>query len=279
MAGNSAMPGQSVVSKVVAILTAYSGERIELSLTEISRASGLPTSTAHRLVQDLVECGALERTPSGRYVVGLNLWGIAAHTPHSFSLGEAAMPYLQQLLDATGGHVHLAILHGPQALVLEKLSPPEADERISRAGSHLPLHATAAGQVLLAYGPRGLADDILRTPLDVYTAKTLTDPGDLNNRLAVVRRQGVSRSCSELVTGLDACAAPVFGERRTLVGSIGAIIPAGSASLQDVERSVRTAAKELTVFLNGPAREAVSGPLFRPVLRHSDRNETRDRAG
>ncbi|MGF9660776.1 IclR family transcriptional regulator [Arthrobacter crystallopoietes] len=263
----------------MAILTAYSGERIELSLTEISRASGLPTSTAHRLVQELVECGALERTPSGRYVVGLNLWGIAARAPHSFSLGETAMPYLQQLLDETGCHVHLAVLHGPHALVLEKLSPPQADERISRAGSHIPLHATATGQVLLAYGPLGLLDSFLRAPLDAYTHKTLTRPEELRNRVAVIRRQGVSRSCGELVTGLDGCAAPVFGEHRTLVGSIGAIVASDSAPLQEVEQGVRAAARALTESLNGPAGKEVPGPLFRPLLRHSNPNGKGDIAG
>ena len=189
------------------------------------------------------------------------------------------MPYLQQLLETTGCHVHLAVLHGPHALVLEKLSPPEADERISRAGSHIPLHATATGQVLLAYGDEGLLDSFLRAPLDIYTPRTLITPEALRHRVTVIRRQGVSRSCGELVTGLDGCAAPVFGERRTIVASIGAIVASEAVPLQDVEQAVREAAKALSEFLNGPAGKVAPGPLFRPLLHDPGRSVTRNRAG
>ena len=61
MAGNSAEPGRSVTSKVVAILLTFHDGN-EHSLTEIARLTCLPVSTAHRLVTELAGWGVLERT-------------------------------------------------------------------------------------------------------------------------------------------------------------------------------------------------------------------------
>jgi hypothetical protein len=61
MAGNSAEPGRSVTSKIVAILLTFHDGN-EHSLTEIARLTCLPVSTAHRLVTELAGWGVLERT-------------------------------------------------------------------------------------------------------------------------------------------------------------------------------------------------------------------------
>jgi DNA-binding IclR family transcriptional regulator len=269
MAGNNTIVGFSVVRKTIAILGAFSGDRTELGLTELAHETGMPTSTVHRLVQELVQCEALERTATGRYVVGLKLWRIASRTPYSYALTDAAMPYLQQLLEATRNHVHLAALHGQSALVLEKLSWSESEQTISRIGSRLPLHATATGQVLLAYAPLTLQEEVLAGPLPAFTSRTISDPLMLRRLLATIRHQAVSRSLGELLPGLDACAAPVFWPDRQIAGSIGAVVVSGSMPTTDLERAVRKAAKGLGDFLSSPDYVLSSRALFRPVLRPS----------
>jgi DNA-binding IclR family transcriptional regulator len=68
---------------------------------------------------------------------------------------------MQQVLSSTHGNVHLAGLHGQGALVLEKLSWPHAEKTISRTGSKMPLHASTAGLVLLAYAPNAFQEAVL----------------------------------------------------------------------------------------------------------------------
>lgn len=267
MAGNSTHPGLSVVSKAVTILGVFSEERTELALTDLARATAMPTSTVHRLVQELVECGALERTTAGRYVIGLRLWGIAARSPHNYALSDAATPYMQKVLATTHGHVHLAALHGQGALVLEKLSWPGAEKTISRTGSKMPLHASAAGQVLLAYAPRGFQETVLAAPMDAFTPNTITDPLVLRRLLAVIRQEGVSKSLGQLVAGMDACAAPVFWPDQRVAGSIAGIADSGSYRMADMERAVRKAAKGLTDFLAAPESAVGSRASFHAGLR------------
>ena len=69
MAGNSTEPGQSVTSRVSAILLTFT-DCDERSLTDIARLAGLPVSTAHRLAVELASWNLLERDEDGHYHVG-----------------------------------------------------------------------------------------------------------------------------------------------------------------------------------------------------------------
>ncbi|MGO7984278.1 IclR family transcriptional regulator, partial [Rhizobium johnstonii] len=64
-----------------------------------------------------------------------------------------ALPFLEDLREATHEHVHLAVRDGLGAIYLEHLAGPDAVAVISDVGSRLPLHATGVGLVLLAHAP------------------------------------------------------------------------------------------------------------------------------
>ena len=105
MAGGSREPGRTVTSKVLAILEAFEKSRGALSLTDIAEKSGLPLSTAHRLVNELTDWGFLSREPNGRYQLGIRLWELAQNTGRQ--LRDAARPFIQDLFSLTGETAHL----------------------------------------------------------------------------------------------------------------------------------------------------------------------------
>jgi hypothetical protein len=76
MAGNGAGQGASVTSRALALLGAFDGGHRSLTLSQLSERAGLPLATAHRLAAELVAWGALERLPSGEYVVGRRMWDL-----------------------------------------------------------------------------------------------------------------------------------------------------------------------------------------------------------
>ena len=69
------------MSRVLHLLGAFTAQHPAMTLTELSRHAGVPLSTAHRMVNQLVEWGALERDEAGYYRVGLRLWELAALAP------------------------------------------------------------------------------------------------------------------------------------------------------------------------------------------------------
>ena len=182
----------TVTGRVLAILSAFSADAAALSLSAIARSAGLPLSTAHRLVGELTGWGALERGADGRYRIGLRLWEVGALAPRSLGLRERAMPYLEDLYEATRQNVQLAVRDGTEVVYVERLAHPEAVRVFSRVGGRMPLHATGVGQVLLAFAPPAVQEEVLAAPLPPLTSKTVVDRHELRRILAAVRREGVA---------------------------------------------------------------------------------------
>src|ERR1700754_1284558 len=159
MAGNSTDPGRSVTSKVTAILMVFADGGVH-TLTEIANCANLPTSTAHRLVSELVAWRLLERTEERSYRIGLPLRMIASEYSES-EVGTytqtvmRALPVLHELSKATRNEVSLGVLRGSDVLTLQPDTNRPA-ERIRPEGlvhAVIPAHATAAGKAVLAFSP------------------------------------------------------------------------------------------------------------------------------
>src|SRR5438874_738161 len=105
MGGNAREIGRTTSSRLLAVLGAFSAASSVLTLSEIARGSGLPVATAHRLVGELVEWGALERRSGGRYQVGLRLWEIGCLAPQQRDLRSVALPFMEDLYEATHENV------------------------------------------------------------------------------------------------------------------------------------------------------------------------------
>ena len=116
MAGNTSQPGATVVSRTVALLTAFDDTHPRLTLTELASRADLPLATAHRLVGELTTLGMLTRTPSGHYVIGRTVWHIGLLAPMQTGLREVAAPFLQDLYAATLATIHLAVRDGTRVL-------------------------------------------------------------------------------------------------------------------------------------------------------------------
>lgn len=243
MAGNNAASaGRSVTSKVFALLAAFTPAAPERSLTQLAQAAGLPVSTTYRLASELVVRGGLERVPGGGYRIGLRMWEIGLLALRGTPLSAVALPFMQDLYDATRENVHLAVLDGARALYLEKITGRGAVRLVTRRGGRLPLHATGVGKVLLAHAPPELLEQVLAGGLKRYTPSTIVTPEHLRRALAEVRRTGVALSREELTLGTLSVAAPVFGVGGTSDAALSIVVRSARADLRRLGPAVRTAA-------------------------------------
>src|SRR4030095_14472279 len=99
MAGNGRAPGRGVIPRVVSILGSFTPTRRELSLNELSRRTGLPTSTVYRMVTEPAAAGALERAESGGYRIGLRLWEVGEQAHSVRSVVSIVVPFMQDLYE------------------------------------------------------------------------------------------------------------------------------------------------------------------------------------
>ena len=224
MAGNSAKPGTSVSSRLLALLAAFDEHHRQLTLTELSGRAGLPVPTAYRLVGELVEWGALVRRPSGEYVIGRRLWDVGILAPVQSGLRQAASPFLHDLYGATLATVHLAVRDKTEVLYLDRLSGHASVPVVSQIGSRLPLYSTGVGKVLLAYAPEDIQNKVLAN-LKRITPYTITQPGMLREQMARVHREGFAQASEEMSLGACTVAVPIRTGQGKVVAALGIVVP------------------------------------------------------
>jgi DNA-binding IclR family transcriptional regulator len=242
---------RSVAQKLFAIADAFTRSE-ELTLSEIASFAGLPKATAHRLVAEWTTWGGLVRE-GDRYRVGVHLWRLGAREPTVRRLRAVALPYLKDLLEATGEHVHLAVRDGLGAVYLERLSGPSAVSVISDVGTRLPLHATGVGLALLAYAPPETLTDVLSARPTKYLPNTLTDDAALRHRLAEIRATGIARSVEELTRGAFSVASPVRAGRGGVVAAVSIIAHVERLAEPQFALGVRMAARGISAALGEEA--------------------------
>jgi DNA-binding IclR family transcriptional regulator len=223
MAGNSLQPGVSVTSRVLAVLAAFDTEHSALRLSEIARRADLPLPTAHRLIGELSQWGALARRADGSYVVGRRLWDLGVLAPAATDLREAAAPFLHDIHAATRATVHLAVRDGTKVLYLDRVSGSASVPVVSRVGGRLPLHATGVGKVLLAHAPPDVQAFVL-SRLERVTPYTITGPGQLRDQLTRIRSDGFAETQEEMSLGACSVAVPVRSGEDEVVAALGIVV-------------------------------------------------------
>jgi DNA-binding IclR family transcriptional regulator len=224
LAGNAAIPGITVTSRVLAMIAAFDETHRSLTLTDLARRAEVPLATAHRLAGDLVAGGALARSDSGHYVVGRLLWNAGLLAPVQGTLRQVAEPFLHDVYAATRVTVHLAVRDGTDVLYLERMAGRASVPIVSQVGSKLPMHCTGVGKVLLAHAPADVAREVFArlTPVTPYT---ITAPAVLGDQIERIRRDGVATTTEEMSLGACSVAVPVIrSSDQTVIAAIGVVV-------------------------------------------------------
>ncbi len=216
---------RSILGRAFTLLAVFTADRPSATLSELSRHSGLPLSTTHRLVRELVAWRALDRDDNGRFTVGLRLWELGALSPGALDLRERALPYLEDLFEVTHHNVQLAIRDDLEVLYVERLSAKDAVSIQTRMGSRMPLHATGVGLVLLANAPRDVQDRALNAPFKRFTKHTISTPKALREALATARRDGYAISDRQIEPITYSVAAPIRGPHGDVVAAVSVVVP------------------------------------------------------
>ena len=215
----------SVLGKCFAMLEAINTSATSsLTLAELSRASGVPKASAHRLVTKLVDSGLLDKVGE-RYAAGIRLFEFAHNSPHLRRLREAALPHLADLHAMTREIVHFAIPVGNEVLYLEKLAGSRSPNLPSSVGHRMPSHCTGLGKAMLAFSTVDRLRDVFSEPLTPRTKHTIVVPTVLARELSEVRSKHVAYERDEAVLGMSCVAAPVLDPDDRAIAAISITVP------------------------------------------------------
>lgn len=225
-------PGQvtplppSMVERMTLILDRFASREVSLSLEQIAQETGLPRSTAHRILDQLVRLEWLDRTGSS-YGLGRRSLFLGGSGDHG-ELRAAASPYLHDLLLRTGAVVHLGVLDQGRVHYLDKLGGRFASSVPSRVGGHAPAYCTGLGKAMLACLSAEEVDELVGDDLPARTASTIVETAGLHHELARIRaRGGLALERGECFPEL-ACAAAAIRGPRGPIGAISVVAAAGT---------------------------------------------------
>lgn len=187
------------------------------TITEVAAELGVDKGSASRLANTLVNYGFAERDPiSRRFSLGPQIVSLSRSLLTRMPLREVAKPYLRDLMRLTGECAHIGILSQGKVLYIDQVESPASLRVNAEVGFLAPLHCTALGKVLLAFGHQPLPVNLER-----FTDSTLMTHEALKKNLEQVREQGFAVDDEEFDIGVRCIAAPIFDFRNKVVGSIG----------------------------------------------------------
>jgi DNA-binding IclR family transcriptional regulator len=251
----------AVIDRISLVLDAFDGPG-RLTLAQIVRRTGLPRSSAHRMLERLVQLRWLRR--SGRdYELGMRLVELGSLAVHQDRLVRAATPLLGELHRATGLVVHLAVLDGSDVVYLEKIGDRMISAIPTRVGGRQPAHCTAVGKALLAYGDEDIAVDLQARK----TKYSISSSSQLAVELARVRAHGIAFEREESLLGFGCVAAPI-GSPGEAVAAVSVCGPMKHMMFdQRLAAPVRMTAMGLWRNVeDGPQRVAPTLQPLRPLL-------------
>ncbi len=206
-------------------------------LTTLSRQTGLPKSTVHRLLMTLSAHRLVTQDPeTGRYLPGIKLFELAQAVLQKLELRKQALPELRELCQRTNETVHLAILDDGDVIYIDKQESQQTIRMFSAIGKRGPAHCTGVGKVLLAALPEHELDELIRRKgLPRFTEKTITDPELLKAHLAEVRRKGYAVDDTEHEPEIRCVACPIREHTGRVIAAVSLTIPAFRATREQIE--------------------------------------------
>lgn len=247
------------ITKALDLLAHFSASRPEIGLSEFARLAGRDKATVHRHLTELAANGFLEQAPSGgAYRLGPALPRLAAMRERTFPDRAAVAPIVAALAEQVGELVHASQLKSDALTPLCHADAQVFGVRINYDETEvLPLHATASGFAVLAFGPPLLAQRLKKRQIARYTDQTETDLDRLSKLIEATRARGYGLSDAYFEDDVMAVAAPWFDSDGVAVGAIAIATPSNRARRDAHAPLLLAAAADITRALGGAIPETV----------------------
>lgn len=264
-ASNDGVVAVSVVSRVADILRAFAEGGDSVSIKDLSQQLALAPSTLHRLLDQLVIAGLIERSARRRYRVSGEFSRIGALAARKAGVLRLARPVVQEVARETTETCMLGMLL-PQTLTMMFVEKAPASAPVPyqiRMHHSRSLLWGATGLCLLAWLGRGAVERVLKrgelSPLD---GRSPPSSIELAERLARIRAQGYALTRGEQTQDAVGIAAPVFGAGQVIVGDLCITLPqsrfseAHQARLANLLMQRAAALSRLNGYLPGQAHRS-----------------------
>lgn len=181
-------------------IVALIGQRQPIGVSAIARDTGLPKTTAHRVLQTLHAAGWIKPDANEGASWSLSIraaLAVGSAQRATRQLHGAAFPIMEELRNTTGESVYLAVRDADTLALIERLDGRNPLAHAWPLWQRGPLHATSLGKSMLAHLDPAELETCLNATLPRMTRQTKTDRAAIEAELAVTRARGFATSFRE----------------------------------------------------------------------------------
>lgn len=250
--------GTQSIERVVGMLRVVASRgRSGMRLGEVTAATGLPTSTCHRLLQRLEAEGLLDRHPVTRkYFLGPLLHELGLLARPRYRLAERCGPTLADLAERTQDTVYLSERRGPEAVCTARALGDYPIKALTLdVGIRRPLGVGVGGLAILCAMPREEADAVIAANAPLYAKLSMLDADRVQAAVRLGRELGFAFLDGPVVPGTAAVGIAFPAEAPVAAISVAAISSRLDASRRiDVADELRRQVRRLEAELAADGR-------------------------
>lgn len=231
------------------------------SLSELVARTGLPPSTAHRLLTTLESERFVQYdSAAGIWRIGLSAFLVGAGFQRTRDVLRVARPVLRRLMEQSGETANIYLVNDGEIVCAAQVESRQMMRAITRVGGRPPMYCSAAGKAYIARLPQEARDRIINdTDLKALTERTITSRERFAAELEDIRRLGYAIDDEEHALGVRCIAAPVLDENGAPVAALsvsGPVTRMNKARIARLGPLIRGATQEITRDYGGVDRLA-----------------------
>jgi DNA-binding IclR family transcriptional regulator len=198
-----------------------------LGLKEITQNTGIAKSTVFRILNTLVHMGYVIRDADRYYRISPVLGRLVNEEASNDALRRLALPIMLELRDRYGETVNLGVQQFDKVTYIEVV-PSEFALRLQESrGVSVPAHASALGKAILAFSPRNVVEQLIRSHhFEGITPNTITRSADLLAEIKRVRSAGFAFDRGEGSLLAVCIGAPILDDQGTAIAAMSISGPA-----------------------------------------------------
>lgn len=228
------------VSRTFDLLDLFDHRRPFLSLRDVVERSGLPKTTALRLLGSLQERALVVTRPDGTYTLGAAALRWVRLSQSLWDVDESTRAVMRRLVDALGETTNVYVRQDVVRTSIAQEEGTNTVRNVVEVGRPMPLWGGSAAKVLLAAAPDDLYDVLLEQRPDL-------DVAGYRAEVAQARDAGYAVSVGEREVGASSVSAPITNREGRVIAALSVSGPsprlAGdrlAAAVEAVTEAART---------------------------------------
>ncbi len=226
------------------------------TLTDLSRETGVPTATTHRILATLANRGFVRFDEDRQeWMVGIEAYRAGAAFLKRNNVVEISRPIMHRLMQETGETANLAVPDAGDVVFVGQIETKNPIRAFFPPGARTPMYASGTGKAILAaMEPDGVRKLLSSSTLEAFTERTHSDVASLEADLKVIRQRGWSYDVEERYLGMSCIGAVIFNEQNLPCAGVSVSGPTARFNSETIDRFgdlVSAAAREITRAVGG----------------------------